>query len=185
MSFPVFAGYGHMSPATQGGQLFLIFYAIPGIPLMLVFLAYMGARISNLNQKLSDCMKCFKKPRLNSLLDTAVLVVFGITVFILVPASLFHHMEGWSYITSCYFCVVTLSTVGFGDYVTGKYVICSKWYPYNRLRFGILCLHACIRSQNHERTCTLLYTFPTYLETCALTLKNVHIHTYVHTWFSL
>ena len=115
----VFAGYGHLSPATEGGQLFLIFYAFLGIPLSLVFLAYVGVRICNLHQKLLKCIKCFKNPRLNNLLDTTVMVVLGITLFILVPAGIFHHMEGWSFITSCYFCVVTLSTIGFGDYVTG------------------------------------------------------------------
>ena len=117
--FPVFAGYGHMSPATEEGQLFLIFYAFMGIPLSVVFLAYVGVRICHIQKNLVDCIKCFNNPRLNSLLDTTVMVVLGITLFVLVPAGIFRHMEGWSFITSCYFCVVTLSTIGFGDYVTG------------------------------------------------------------------
>ena len=115
----VFVGYGHMSPATEEGQLFLVFYAFIGIPLSVVFLAYVGVRICNIQQNIVDCIKCFNNPRLNSLLDITVMLVLGITLFVLVPAGIFRHMEGWSFITSCYFCVVTLSTIGFGDYVTG------------------------------------------------------------------
>lgn len=30
-------------------------------------------------------------------------------------------MEGWSYMESFYFAFITLSTVGFGDYVIGEW----------------------------------------------------------------
>ena len=113
-------GYGNMSPATPHGQLFFIFYAILGIPLMLVFLAYVGMRISYANEKLADSIKCFKNHRLDKFVDTIVICSVGFTLFVLVPAVAFHHTEGWSYVTACYFAVVTLSTVGFGDYVTGS-----------------------------------------------------------------
>lgn len=44
----------------------------------------------------------------------------GLLLFLLLPPLLFCHMEGWSYVESFYFAFITLSTVGFGDYVIGE-----------------------------------------------------------------
>lgn len=44
----------------------------------------------------------------------------GLLFFLLLPPLLFCHMEGWSYVESFYFAFITLSTVGFGDYVIGE-----------------------------------------------------------------
>lgn len=44
----------------------------------------------------------------------------GLLVFLLLPPLLFSHMEGWSYVEGFYFAFITLSTVGFGDYVIGE-----------------------------------------------------------------
>ena len=41
----------------------------------------------------------------------------GLLLFLLLPPLLFNHMEGWTYVEGFYFSFVTLSTVGFGDYV--------------------------------------------------------------------
>ena len=37
-------------------------------------------------------------------------------VLILGGAAFYHTIEGWSWIDSVYFCVVTLATVGYGDF---------------------------------------------------------------------
>ena len=116
----VFAGYGNMTPKTQEGQLFLIFYAILGIPLMMSFLANVGVKINEGNKKLADSINCFTNPKLDQFVDTVVIIVLGVTLFILVPAGIFFYVEDWGYITACYFAVVTLSTVGFGDYTPGN-----------------------------------------------------------------
>lgn len=44
----------------------------------------------------------------------------GLLLFLLLPPLLFSHMEGWSYVEGFYFSFITLSTVGFGDYVIGE-----------------------------------------------------------------
>ncbi len=39
-----------------------------------------------------------------------------ITLYLLFGTFFYHRTEGWSYLDSAYFCVVTLATVGFGDF---------------------------------------------------------------------
>lgn len=41
----------------------------------------------------------------------------GIVVFLFLPACLFTYFEDWPYSVSVYYSFVTLTTIGFGDYV--------------------------------------------------------------------
>jgi hypothetical protein len=43
----------------------------------------------------------------------------GICIFILLPAVVFVYAEDWYYDEAVYYAFVTLSTIGFGDYVAG------------------------------------------------------------------
>jgi len=44
----------------------------------------------------------------------------GIVLFFVVPMILFQGHEGWSYAQAIYYCFISLSTIGFGDYVAGQ-----------------------------------------------------------------
>jgi hypothetical protein len=47
-----------------------------------------------------------------------ILAVISIIIgYICLGAIMFHNSEGWSMTISVYFCYITLSTIGFGDYV--------------------------------------------------------------------
>ncbi len=50
----MFVGYGNLSPSTGNGRLFVIFYALIGIPLLIVFLAVIGEKLNNLALKLEN-----------------------------------------------------------------------------------------------------------------------------------
>ena len=57
--------------------------------------------------------------------DTAVLSLLGFTFTLIACASVFYHyVEGWGLIDATYFAVMTISTVGYGDFspqtVSGK-----------------------------------------------------------------
>jgi hypothetical protein len=48
---------------------------------------------------------------------TCAFVVF--VLFFLIPAGIYAHIESWSYLNAFYYCFISLSTVGLGDYVPG------------------------------------------------------------------
>jgi len=50
---------------------------------------------------------------------TVTLACVGFLVFILLPSAVFVLFQDWDYATAVYFSVVSLSTIGFGDYVAG------------------------------------------------------------------
>lgn len=44
----------------------------------------------------------------------------GSALFFVMPMLVFMQHEGWSYAQAIYYCFITLSTIGFGDYVAGR-----------------------------------------------------------------
>jgi hypothetical protein len=54
--------------------------------------------------------------------DIPSLLTLGILFsYIFLGATLFSLWNNWAFGEAAYFCFVTLSTIGFGDYVPGKY----------------------------------------------------------------
>ncbi|KAF0302652.1 Open rectifier potassium channel protein 1 [Amphibalanus amphitrite] len=47
---------------------------------------------------------------------TVLYLLFGLLLFVLVPAVAFSWLENWNYREAVYYAFVTLSTIGFGDY---------------------------------------------------------------------
>ncbi|XP_049635661.1 potassium channel subfamily K member 4 isoform X2 [Suncus etruscus] len=56
-------------------------------------------------------------PGLVRVLSALLFLLVGCLLFVLAPTFVFCHMEGWSELEALYFVIVTLTTVGFGDYV--------------------------------------------------------------------
>ncbi|XP_044517963.1 potassium channel subfamily K member 16-like [Gracilinanus agilis] len=130
-------GYGILSPKTAGGQLFCVIFALFGIPLNIIFLQHVGKTLSLLSAKLGKCLKRRemneKKTRFLTLL---IFLMSGIIIFFGLPPFVFCSTEGWTYNEGLYFTFITLSTVGFGDYVVGVQPG-RKYFPYYRTLVAI------------------------------------------------
>ncbi|XP_068117386.1 potassium channel subfamily K member 4 isoform X4 [Hyperolius riggenbachi] len=83
-------GFGNNAPKTEGGRIFCIFYALVGIPLFGILLAGVGDHLG------SSLRKGIGKVEL-----------------------IFLEIEQWTLLEAIYFVVITLTTIGFGDYVAG------------------------------------------------------------------
>lgn len=53
-------------------------------------------------------------------ISTLIFILFGCLIFVALPVVIFKQIEGWSTLESIYFVVITLTTIGFGDFVAGE-----------------------------------------------------------------
>ncbi|KAF7483305.1 Hypothetical predicted protein [Marmota monax] len=109
-------GYGNLSPSTEAGQVFCVFYALVGIPLNVVFLNHLG---TGLRAHLATLERWEDQPRRSQVLGLALFLILGTLVVLIFPPMAFSRVEGWSFGEGFYFAFITLSTIGFGDYVVG------------------------------------------------------------------
>lgn len=114
-----FSGYGHSTPQTDGGKIFCMAYALCGIPLCLVMFQSVGERLNTfVTYVLRQVKKCFKFKNTEVSQTNLILVAGNLSVIVLTAgAAAFSKFEQWEYINALYYCFITLTTIGFGDYV--------------------------------------------------------------------
>ncbi|KAG1931221.1 potassium channel subfamily K member 10b isoform X1 [Pimephales promelas] len=130
-------GYGNIAPSTEGGKIFCILYAIFGIPLFGFLLAGIGDQLGTMFMKsILKVEKVFRQKHKQisqtkiRVTSTILFIIAGCIIFVTIPAVIFKHIEGWSTLEAIYFVVITLTTVGIGDYVAGgdRRIEYMKWY---------------------------------------------------------
>ncbi|KAJ3610101.1 hypothetical protein NHX12_022195 [Muraenolepis orangiensis] len=117
-------GYGHTVPLSDGGKAFCIIYSVMGIPFTLLFLTAVVQRIM---------VFCTHRPVMYfhsqwglsksfvAIVHAALLATMAVSCFFLIPATIFSALEdNWNFLESFYFCFISLSTIGLGDYVPGE-----------------------------------------------------------------
>uniref|UniRef100_A0A8C4YY11 Potassium channel subfamily K member n=1 Tax=Gadus morhua TaxID=8049 RepID=A0A8C4YY11_GADMO len=112
-------GYGHAAPGTDAGKAFCMFYAVLGIPLTLVMFQSLGERMNTfVKYLLKRIKKCCGMSVTDVSMENMVTVGFFSCIGTLcVGAAAFSHYEDWSFFQSYYYCFITLTTIGFGDFV--------------------------------------------------------------------
>ncbi|XP_068615958.1 potassium channel subfamily K member 10-like [Brachionichthys hirsutus] len=130
-------GYGNIAPSTQGGKIFCILYAIFGIPLFGFLLAGIGDQLGTIFVKsILRVEKIFRQKHKQisqtkiRVTSTILFILAGCIVFVSIPAIIFKYIEGWTTLEAIYFVVITLTTVGIGDYVAGgnSRIEYKSWY---------------------------------------------------------
>ncbi|KAK2844433.1 hypothetical protein Q5P01_011092 [Channa striata] len=133
-------GYGNVAPKTENGRVFCILYGLCGIPLCLVWISELGSFFGNRAKRLSQVLirkgVSVKKVQFTC---TAIFLLWGLLVHLVIPPFIFMVVEGWTYLEGLYFSFITLTTVGFGDYVAGVnpnieyprlYRVCAELWIY-------------------------------------------------------
>ncbi|XP_062324747.1 potassium channel subfamily K member 5a isoform X2 [Osmerus eperlanus] len=113
-------GYGNIAPKTSAGRVFCIFYGLFGVPLCLTWISelgkFFGGRAKHLGQYLTKRGLSLRKAQFTC---TAIFILWGVLVHLVIPPFVFMSQEGWTYVEGLYFSFVTLTTIGFGDLVAG------------------------------------------------------------------
>ncbi|NWT62232.1 KCNK3 protein, partial [Erythrocercus mccallii] len=112
-------GYGHAAPSTDGGKVFCMLYALLGIPLTLVMFQSLGERINTLVRSLLRRLKRrlgMRRPEVSMANMVSIGFVSCVST-LCIGAAAFSHYENWSFFQAYYYCFITLTTIGFGDYV--------------------------------------------------------------------
>lgn len=143
-------GYGHIFPMTATGKLVCIIYSFIGIPLLLIFMTdiseAMTKHVTYIYSRLC-CRWCRVRRRDDELAPDAdrrqnsirtdmvgdehymptsevrvpcMVTLIFMLAYIFVGSVAFTYAEEWPVGTAIYFCFVTLSTIGFGDFVPDK-----------------------------------------------------------------
>lgn len=117
-------GYGHTAPLSDGGKAFCIIYSVIGIPFTLLFLTAVVQRImvfSTWRPIMYIHTRWGLSKPVVALIHATLLAVVAVSCFFLIPAAIFSVLEeNWNFLESFYFCFISLSTIGLGDYVPGE-----------------------------------------------------------------
>lgn len=117
-------GYGHTVPLSDEGKAFCMFYSLFGIPVTLFFLSVVVQRIMVLvsRRPVSYFHRrwAMSKSKLAAIHASLLAVIIAV-LFLILPALSFTSLESdWDFLESLYFCFISLTTIGLGDYVPGE-----------------------------------------------------------------
>nr|XP_046233665.1 potassium channel subfamily K member 1-like [Scatophagus argus] len=117
-------GYGHTVPLSDEGKTFCIFYSLFGIPFTLFFLSvvvqWIMVLVSRRPVSYFHHRWAMSKSKLAIIHATCLAIVIALFL-LLIPAWVFTTLEkDWNFLESLYFCFISLTTIGLGDYVPGE-----------------------------------------------------------------
>lgn len=96
-------------------------------------LAGLGEKLDGLLKPLKDKVLIKKNEKIDQLVKTLILVAVILLFMSLIPAGIFAAIEGWTYGDAVYYTLITMTTIGFGDFVIGR----SKYFVFVCLRVWV------------------------------------------------
>ncbi|XP_065202063.1 open rectifier potassium channel protein 1 isoform X2 [Planococcus citri] len=127
-------GYGNLHPTSTIGRMLLIVYSLIGIPLNGIVLTQLAKLFSSTFLRVHQRYKGKRfETRFMLLVDIATYLIPGILLFVFLPSGFFVYFEGWSFEESVYFAYVTLTTIGYGDYVAGQRTKNVVWFFFYKI----------------------------------------------------
>ncbi|KAL2077085.1 hypothetical protein ACEWY4_026589 [Coilia grayii] len=96
-------GFGNLSPITEGGQLFCIFYALVGIPMFGILLAgvgdHMGTMLRRAVGKIETLfLRKAVRPTNVRIISAVFSILIGCVIFLGVPTLVFKEVEHWTWL---------------------------------------------------------------------------------------
>lgn len=115
-----YAGYGHITPETPLGQICTVLYCFVGLPISMLTLKTLGKVVSKLVNKFVYMVekRVLDRRRPRRVKIKSFFLIFALMVLTLCAFGLTQsYLEGWTFREGVYSWFVTLSTIGYGDYV--------------------------------------------------------------------
>lgn len=122
--FNAISGYGRVTPLSEAGKAFCIIFTLIGIPMTLVMFTALVERLMIptrwflewMMQKLGHIYKVFHI----KLIHVTIILLLVVVFFFVIPAGIYDSLEPkWNYLDAFYYCFISLTTVGLGDYIPG------------------------------------------------------------------
>ncbi|XP_020823818.1 potassium channel subfamily K member 7 [Phascolarctos cinereus] len=116
-------GYGHTALLSDGGKAFCVGFAGLGLPAGLVLATVLHQHLLRPLHSLAiwAAARCGLAPARVPWLQASLLSLTVGAIFVLLPTLvLWSQEDGWSLLNACYFCFMSLSTIGLGDMVPGQ-----------------------------------------------------------------
>ncbi|GAB6027358.1 Potassium channel sub K member 10 [Chamberlinius hualienensis] len=118
-------GYGNKTIKSPTGRGICILYALIGIPITGFWMAGVGDLF---RKKLIYTFEKYKNQNhhesrscgLNLVIQIVYVLIPGLVLFLLFPAAMFMALEKWSFLDAFYYTIITLTTIGFGDFVAAE-----------------------------------------------------------------
>lgn len=137
-------------------------FAVFGIPMTAIMLTAIVERLLQLTDLLEKflCSTCTVRgipPAYLRLLHLSLIMCGVVVLVMLIPAVFFMLLEDWSYFEALYFCFISLTTIGLGDFVPGDdpgwrrseyrslYKVCCVFFFITGLTFLLLILELCAK----------------------------------------
>ncbi|XP_018324918.1 open rectifier potassium channel protein 1 isoform X2 [Agrilus planipennis] len=119
----ILLGYGNLAPSTTFTRLFMIAYSLIGIPMNGIVMVTLGEFFARSFVKLYHRWKAtrvkYELATFGLVGQICLYLIPGVMFFMILPSIIFMWYEEWTYDEAIYFSFVTLTTIGFGDFVAG------------------------------------------------------------------